>query len=159
VRPHWPAGLILDCAVDGRDRVTAAGIRRLPAEQEEDPAGLRTFVLEVADAARLLRLVGWPAPALRLDRVVDLALAGTAPEGLRPRLRSVARSVRRSATMPWVLARDGAGVDVTARILALLTAAVEGTDPPTPPTRRLLGRPAGSLPLVVAVTQGVLTSG
>ncbi len=158
VRPHWPAGLIVDCAVDDRGRIAAAGVRRLPAEQEED-LGPRSFVLPVADAARLLRLVGWPAVALRLDRVVDLALAGTAPERLRRRLRAVERAVRRSETLRWVLRREGHGVAVASRVLALLRAAAEGADPPPPPARRLLGQDAAALPLLVAVTEEVLPRG
>lgn len=159
VRPHWPPGLIVECALDGDDRVTAAGVRRLPAEREEDPEGSAPFVLAVAEAAGLLRLAGWPAASLRLDRVADLALAGTAPERLRPRLRAVARSVGRSATLRWLLDREAAGGEVAARVLALLGAAADGVDPPAPPARRLLGRPAGALPLVVAATQEVLPRG
>ena len=158
VRPHWPAGLIVDCAVDDRGRVAAAGVRRLPAEQEEDTAP-RAFVLPVADAAGLLRLVGWPALALRLDRVVDLALVGTEPARLRGRLLSVERAVRRSETLRWVLHREGHGVAVAPRVLALLRAAAEGADPPPPAARRLLGQDAGALPLVVAVTEEVLPRG
>jgi len=159
VRPHWPAGLIVDCALDDRGRVAAAGVRRLPAEPEEDAGGLRSFVLPVADAARLLRLVGWPALALRLDRVVDSALAGIEPERLRGRLRSVERAVRRSETLRWVLRREGHGVAVAPRVLALLQAAIDGADPPPPSTRRLLGQDAAALPLVVAVTEAVLPRG
>jgi len=159
VRPHWPAGLIVDCALDDRGRVAAAGVRRLPAEPEEDTGGLRSFVLPVADAARLLRLVGWPALALRLDRVVDLALAGTAPERLRRRLRAVERAVRRSETLRWVLRREGRGVAIAPRVLALLRAAADGVDPPPPPVRRLLGQDAAALPLLVAVTEEVLPRG
>jgi hypothetical protein len=151
VLPHWPAGLIVECALDDRDRVTATGVRRLPAEREEDPAGVRPFVLPVASAAGLLRLMSWPAAALRLDRVVDLALAGTEPVRLQRRLRAVARSVERSATLRWALAREG-GADGTGRVLALL--AGEGAAQPVPP-RRLLGRPVGALPLLVAITEEV----
>ena len=157
--PHWPAGLIVECALDDRGRVAAAGVRRLAAEQEEDPAGLRSFVLPVADAARLLRLVGWPALALRLDRVVDLALTGTAPDRLSRRLLGVARAVRRSETLRWVQRREGSGVEVVPRVLALLHAAAERRDPPAPAARRLLGRDAAAVPLVVAATEEVLPRG
>lgn len=159
VRPHWPAGLIVDCALDERGRVAAAGVRRLPAEQEEDAGDLRPFVLPVADAARLLRLVGWDAFSLRLDRVVDLALAGTEPARLRRRLRAVEGAVRRSETLRWVLRREGRGVAVAPRVLALLRAAIDGTDAPPPPARRLLGQDAAALPLLVAVTEAVAPRG
>ncbi|GAA4735902.1 hypothetical protein GCM10025783_02380 [Amnibacterium soli] len=156
VRAHWPAGLIIDCALDDGGRIAAAGVRRLSAEQEEDPDGLRPFVLPVADAARLLRLVGWPALALRLDRVLDLAVGGTAPERLRGRLRSVERTVRRSETLRWLLRREGHGVAVAPRLLALLRAAAVGEEPPRPAARRLLGRDAAAVPILVAVTEEVL---
>lgn len=151
--PDWPAGLVVDVAADRDGRVTAAGVRRLAAEPEEDDAD--PLVLTVADAARLLRLAGWPALALRLDRVVDLALAGRSPQRLRRRLRRVAGVVRRSATLRWVLAREVATLDVRARVLALLEAAIAGDPPPDPPRRVLIGQRAASLHLLIVVTEPV----
>lgn len=152
--PGWPAGLVVDVAADRDGRVTAAGVRRIAAEPEEEDAD--PFVLTVADAARLLRLAGWPTLALPLDRVVDLALAGRSPQRLRRRLRRVAGVVRRSATLRWVLAWEVATLDVQARVLALLEAAIAGDPPPDPPRRVLLGQRTASLHLLIAATEPVM---
>jgi hypothetical protein len=156
VGPLWPAGLVLDAAVDARDRVVAVGTRRLPAEAEEVAAApVRLLIHPVADAARLLRLAGWAAPALRLERVADLALTGVPPERLRRRLRAVERSLRRSATLHRVLRREVPGIDVHQRVGSLLVAAIDGTEPPAAPGRALLGLTLDALPLAVAATEPV----
>ncbi|RIX30814.1 hypothetical protein [Amnibacterium setariae] len=149
----WPAGLLLDCAVDRAGRITAVGERRLPAEPEDDPLPDPAVLLAIADAAGLLRLAGLPALALRLDRVVDLALGGRDLGALRPRVRRVAAAVRRSASLARLLRHDTPGVDVRARLLALLEP--EGDAVATPSKRRLIGRPAAALPLLVAATEPV----
>ena len=159
LQPHWPAGLVLDCASDPSGRVTAAGTRRLRTQPDDDATEVRTFVLTVAGAARLLRLADWPLPALRLDHVVDLALAGRPPERLRRALRRVSRAVRRSATLRWVVTAEVPSVDVRDRILGLLAAAIDGDDPPPPPVRNLIGQPMAALPLLVAATEPVVVDG
>ncbi|MGT2426419.1 hypothetical protein [Amnibacterium kyonggiense] len=78
IGPAWPPGLVVECAAGPGGRIAAVGVRRLgSATEDAAPPG----VLAVADAARLLRLARWEAPARRLDRVVDLLLAGATPEG------------------------------------------------------------------------------
>lgn len=149
--PDWPAGLVVEVATDRHGRVAAAGVRRIAAEPEEETDA---FLLTVADAARLLRLAGWATLALRLDRVVDLALEGRSPERLRPRLHGVARTVRRSATLRWVLARETPTFDVRARVVGLLEAAIAGEALP-PPRRVLLGQPSASLLYLIAATEPV----
>ena len=151
LHPDWPAGLVLDCQTEADGRITAAGVRRLAAEREDDP--VHAAVLAVADAARLLRMAGWASPALRLDRVVDLALDGVPAERLRPRLRSVAGLVRRSATLRSVLADALPSVDVRTRVLALLSAAIDGDAPPPAPPRVLIGMSLDAVPLLVAATE------
>lgn len=162
--PDWPAGLLVDCAVDRAGRVVAVGTRRLPnaATGEGDAEGdaeLRGFVLPAAAAARLVRLAGWPAPALRLERLVDRALAGAALHRLRRPLRAVSGTVRRSATLRWVLTRESPAVDVQARVLDLLAAAVAGAAAPPPAPRRLLGQHVDAVPLLVAATEAVPADG
>jgi hypothetical protein len=157
--PLWPSGLVVDSALDRAGRVAAVGARRIRAEHEEDQAEARDLLLTVADAARLLRLAGWPAPAQRLDRVVDLGLAGEEPARLRRRVRGVAGTVGRSATLRWVLLRAAPDVDVRARVVALLQAAIDGDGPPAPSPRVLVGQPAGALPLLVAATEPVPSDG
>ena len=76
-------------------------------------------------------------------------IAGATPERVRPRLRSVARLVRRSATFRWA----GGGA-VPARILALLEAAIDGTEPPAA-ERRLVGARLTEVPLLVVATEPV----
>ncbi|MBW4041961.1 MAG: hypothetical protein HIU86_07505 [Acidobacteria bacterium] len=149
--PDWPAGLVLDCAPGADGRIAAVGARRLAAEPEDD--ALPAAVLAVADAARLLRLAGWAAPALRLDRVVDLSVAGVAPERLRPRLRSVAGRARGSGTLRTVLRDAAPSVDVHARLLSLLDAAIDDDAPPPPASRVLIGTAPDAVPLLVAATE------
>lgn len=163
--PDWPAGLLVDCAVDRAGRVVAVGTRRFPnavAAGEGDAEGdaeLRGFVLPAAAAARLVRLAGWPAPALRLERLVDRALAGAALHRLRRPLRAVSGTVRRSATLRWVLTRESPAVDVQGRVLDLLAAAVAGAAAPPPAPRRLLGQHVDAVPLLVAATEAVPADG
>ena len=150
LRPDWPAGLTLDCAAGSDGRIVAVGTRRSADEPEDDP--VPAAALAVADAARLLRMAGWASPALRLDRVVDLLLAGVPSERLARRLRSVAGLVRRSGTLRVVLAREAPSVDARARVLALLAAALAGEGPPPAP-RVLMGAPLRSVPMLVAATE------
>ena len=149
--PDWPAGLQLDCTAREDGRIAAVGTRRLAEEPEDDP--LPAGIAAVADAARLLRFAGWASPALRLDRVVDRALAGASSERLRPRLRGVARLVRRSAVLRWSITKDLPSVDVRERVLALLAAAIAGEQPPPPVRRVLIGGALASVPVLVAVTE------
>jgi hypothetical protein len=150
LQPDWPAGLVLDCAPGADGRIAAVGSRRLADEPEDDP--VPAALSAVADAARLLRLAGWDVPALRLDRVVDLALAGAPPDRLRRRLRSVAGLVGRSGVLRWTLSRDLPSVDARARVLALLAAAMSGESPPGT-ARVLMGARPASVPLLVAATE------
>ena len=148
VGPDWPAGLLLDCTADAGGRVVAVGVRRLGSSSDRATAPELALLLAVADAARLLRLAGWSAPALRLDRVVDLALAGTPRDRVRRRLRAVAGLVRRSATFRWT-----SGDAARARILTLLDSALGGTVPPPPAERVLVGARLADVPLLVATTE------
>ncbi|GAA2752598.1 hypothetical protein [Amnibacterium kyonggiense] len=147
----WPPGLVVECATGPGGRIAAVGVRRIgPAAEEDAPPGL----LAAADAARLLRLTRWEAPAHRLDRVVDLLLAGAPPERVRSPLRRVAALVGRSASYRWSAGADVPAVDLRQRVLALLTAAIDGTDAPTT-RRRLIGARVGDVPAIVAVTEAV----
>jgi hypothetical protein len=150
VGPDWPAGLQLDCATGADGRIVAVGVRRLRSSSDRATAPELALLLAVADAARLLRRSGWEAPALRLDRVVDLALTGTPRDRVRRRLRSVAGLVRRSATFRWT-----AGDAVRDRILALLGSAIGGEVPPPPAERVLIGARVADVPLLVCVTEPV----
>lgn len=153
-RPDWPGGLVIDWASAPDGRIAAAGVRRLAASGEDEVLPQRAFVLAVADAARLLRLTGWTAVSLRLDGIVDLALADTAPERLRGRLRAVRRRIRRSATLRWSLDGQAPDVDVRARLLDLLGAALDGAEPPRA-RRVLLGRRPAVVPMLVAATEPI----
>ena len=154
----WPAGLVLDCALDRRGRVglVDASGRPLAAVDEHVPdpvpEDLRRWVLDLAGAAALLRLAGWAPPAARLDRVVDQLLAGRLHTPLRHRVARVAALVDRSVTLRWALARDAPGVPVHARLLELLGAPIaEDAGPVSPDWGVLLdGRPPGAVPLIVA---------
>jgi hypothetical protein len=154
LRPGWPSGLVVDCAVDPTGRVSAVGTRRIAGEQEDEPVAVRAFVLPVATAAAILRALGREALALRLDRAVDLAIGGVPPQRLHRRLRSVERAVRRSATLRWAVAPDPAAVRALDRLPVLLAAAIDAAGV-APAGRLLLGQRLESVPLLVAATEGI----
>jgi hypothetical protein len=81
---------------------------------------------------------------------VDLALSGTPRDRVRRRLRSVAGLVRRSATFRWT-----AGDAVRDRVLTLLGSALDGTVPPPPAGRVLIGARLADVPVLVARTEPV----
>jgi hypothetical protein len=99
VLPHWPAGLVLWCALQG-DVVTEARAELLDGEQlrEDAPAPLARRLDNIAS---LLALAGWDEAAAEARGV-----RGTVLDGGEPTADPVARlrrRVRRSWTLRWSL--------------------------------------------------------
>ena len=100
VLPHWPAGLVLRCSLQGDVIVEAqAELVDGPARQEDDVIGPARGIDNIAS---LLALAGWDDAAAEARRIRDTALvpgdgaAGSELERLR-------RRVRRSWTLRWSL--------------------------------------------------------
>ncbi len=142
VLPHWPAGLRLDCRLQG-DVVVAAQARMLPAAEPEDPTGApagdrRRAVMRCDASYRLLAVAGWDAAADSARHVRDQLLTGAPMSDCASRLDRLRRRVERSVSLRWLL-RDLPPGDVHRRLvrwLAEAAAAARGereTDPRVAP--------------------------
>lgn len=98
--PHWPAGLVVSCSLQG-DVIVAARAELLdPGARRADEAPLAVRRLD--QVASLLALAGWAHAANETRSMRDTALrTGTAPAG--PRVDRWRRRVRRSWTLRWSL--------------------------------------------------------
>jgi hypothetical protein len=100
VLPHWPAGLVLRCSLQGDVIVEVqAELVDGPARQGDDVVGPARRIDNIAS---LLALAGWDDAAAEARRIRDTALepGGGAAESELERLR---RRVRRSWTLRWSL--------------------------------------------------------
>ena len=100
VLPHWPAGLVLRCSLQGDVIVEAqAEIVDGPARQEDEVFGPARGIDNIAS---LLALAGWDDAAAEARRVRDTALeSGDGAAGSE--LERLRRRVRRSWTLRWSL--------------------------------------------------------
>ncbi|RIK13719.1 MAG: hypothetical protein DCC50_12140 [Acidobacteria bacterium] len=101
VLPHWPAGLVLHCALQG-DVVTEVRAEVLDAGDEgRDDADALARALD--NLVSVLALAGWEGAAAQARRIRDAALeTGDRPEDLEG-LERLRRRVRRSWTLRWSL--------------------------------------------------------
>lgn len=160
VLPHWPAGLVLHCALHG-DVVAGARTEVLDAAPlpRPPPAGAvagRAAAARCEGAARLLALAGWDDAAGDARHVRNLLLdggagAGAALAGLESRVRR-SRVLRRQLCGLGLLDDDAlrahglpaaAGGDVRDRLLAMLDPAGGSAVPHDP------GAALASLPELV----------
>ena len=100
VLPHWPAGLVLRCLLQGDVIVEAQ------AELVDGPAGQDDVVVgparRIDNIASLLALTGWDDVAAEARRIRDTALEpGDGPAASE--LERLRRRVRRSWTLRWSL--------------------------------------------------------
>ena len=170
VLPDWPAGVVIDGETGGGAVVDATVAVGAVLSREDDPlhADETAFVQACDRAARLLRLAGWPAEALRLDRSVDRVLAGESAASHLPDVRRTAARVARSVLLRSSLAPVPG--EVLQRLLVILGDAERGAlgepgvDEPVDPAAlgealrgvrvdqaRLLVAAAGADPIVEAV--------
>ncbi|WP_298752573.1 hypothetical protein [uncultured Serinicoccus sp.] len=151
VLPHWPAGLVLRCSLQG-DVLTGARAELLGAEHEDgDAADRRTRALD--RVVSVLALAGWEDAAECARRVRDAPATGDARPTTTdrptasPGLARLRRRVRRSRMLRWSLRGLGpltaddvrrlglpedAGGDAYDRLLHLL----DDVDEPAPPGGR-----------------------
>ncbi|OLT40128.1 hypothetical protein BJF86_04740 [Serinicoccus sp. CNJ-927] len=150
VLPHWPAGLVLHCSLQG-DVLTGARAELLGAECEGgDAADPRTRALD--RVVSVLALAGWDDAAERARRIRDVPPTGDARPAVdrptaSPGLARLRRRVRRSRMLRWSLRGlgpltaddvrrlglpEGAVGDAYDRLLHLL----DDVDEPAPPGGR-----------------------
>ncbi|WP_432482751.1 hypothetical protein [Kineococcus esterisolvens] len=117
VLPHWPAGLVLTCTLQGDVVVEATAEVLDPAE---DPGGPGTgdprrdvLVSRCDSAARLLAVAGWDSAAGEARRVRDRCLDGAPLAECAAPLEHLARRVARSRSLRWSLrgSRTATGPD------------------------------------------------
>jgi len=117
VLPHWPAGLVVRCVLQG-DVIVSAGAEVLPAaRQANDGGGMgsssirrstheqgRRAVVRHSDAAvQVLALAGWSSAAGRAGRIRDNAVSGAALVDLAAALEQLGRRIKRSRLLRWTL--------------------------------------------------------
>ncbi|THJ66443.1 hypothetical protein E8P82_08220 [Arthrobacter echini] len=130
VLPHWPAGLVVRCSLQG-DVVTDASVELLRAadpgvEQLHGDAGMMrsspgfTSARTCDQAAGLLSLLGFERMAARAERLRDAVLDGTPPDQVAADVAHLGRHIRRSRVLRWSL-EDLPGA--RERLLAMLGAA------------------------------------
>lgn len=108
VLPEWPAGLVVDCVLQGDVIVSSEArvLERMPGTEPETAGdhGARAAVLWHCDsAARLLALVGWGRAAASARSIRDDLLGGgLLPDAARS-LTGLERRVRRSSLLRWSL--------------------------------------------------------
>jgi hypothetical protein len=111
VLPDWPAGLVVDTAVQG-DVVQQAHARLLgPAGAPGMPfwhVTERRAAAQLDSLARLLAVAGWGAAAVRARRLRDDLLDGVPVEQIRPAFDGLRRRLQHSRALR--LATDGLGV-------------------------------------------------
>ncbi|WP_105036518.1 hypothetical protein [Cryobacterium aureum] len=115
VLPHWPAGLVVRCVLQG-DVIVSAKAEILPAAQPSgdglvpddrrplaDDERRRAVIRRSDAAASVLALAGWSFAAGRARRIRDAVASGTALLDVTADLDKLARSVARSWTLRWTL--------------------------------------------------------
>lgn len=120
---HWPAGLVVRCALQG-DVVIEAGAELLDVRHEVSSPAVRAR--QVDGVTTLLTLAGWEAAAARAREVRDLLLDNAA--GAESKLIRLERRIRRSRVLRWSLRGLGplGGEDAYDRLLGMVTHARGG---------------------------------
>lgn len=103
VLPHWPAGLVLRCALQG-DVITEAQAEILDAETQQRDAGPTTGPARILDnTVSLLALAGWEDAAGQARRVRDAMLDGGDHAASTVKLDRLRAKVTRSRVLRWSL--------------------------------------------------------
>lgn len=102
VLPHWPAGLVLRCALQG-DVITEAQAEYLDAEIRQRDAGPATGPARTLDnIVSLVALAGWDDAAAEARRIRDAMLEG-GDRATTVRFDRLRRRVTRSGILRWSL--------------------------------------------------------
>ena len=99
VLPHWPAGLVLRCSLQGDVLVDARA--QLLDETGHQDGGSVGAARRLDSIAALLALAGWDGAAAEARRLRNAALEDE--EAWGPRVDRLRRKVRRSWTLRWSL--------------------------------------------------------
>lgn len=138
---HWPAGLVVECVLQG-DVIVSADVRILAAASA--PTELKTPMAEAPrrrlirlcdQAVQLLALAGWGSAARSACRLRDAAAGGVVIADQAGALDRLRRRVERSVVLRWSL--KGLTVDVASGGTDAL--AVSGNEPSGDLRLRLIG--------------------
>ncbi|GJF13180.1 hypothetical protein NGTWS0302_11140 [Mycolicibacterium cyprinidarum] len=151
---HWPAGVVVQCSLQG-DLIVDARAWLVDADQTLPPPSRSTRTEAARQCDRLsslLALAGWPHAATRARRVRDLLLATDEPA--LDELDALQRTVTRARIFNWSMrgVTDG-HTGMLARARALLT---DSLPPPTSVTtladlpERIIGIELATARLVIA---------
>ena len=141
VLSHWPAGLVVECVLQG-DVIVSADVRILAAASA--PTELKTPMAEAPrrrlirlcdQAVQLLALAGWGSAARSACRLRDAAAGGVVIADQAGALDRLRRRVERSVVLRWSL--KGLTVDVASEGTDAL--AVSGNEPSGDIRLRLIG--------------------
>lgn len=128
VLPHWPAGLVLRCSLQG-DVVTAAHVEVLGAGAAPPATPGAVGSLRAArrcdGVTRLLALAGWADAATASRRTRDAVLAGLSRHEAAEQLERLSTRVSRSTSLRWLL-RGLARIDDGALVGLGLPTALSG---------------------------------
>ncbi|MGI8947877.1 MAG: hypothetical protein ACR2FV_07880 [Ornithinimicrobium sp.] len=103
VLPHWPAGLVLRCTLQGDVITEAEGHLLDGGSAAYLGAGATDLAWRWDNIARLLALAGWEDTAARARRIRDAQLRTDWPRGSDASLGAVRRQLARSRTLHWSL--------------------------------------------------------
>lgn len=140
VLPEWPAGLMVATTLQG-DVIQAAEVETVPAGPLatgpgfwDEPVGAewvgpRSAAANLDSASRVLALAGWQQAATSARRLRDALLGGAIRAG---EVAALARGVRRSRTLRWLLAGIApvAGEDAWLRLVRWVDGAAEAARSP-----------------------------
>ncbi len=114
VLPHWPAGLVLRCVLQGdviaqaEAEVYGAAAHSTPPDPPERESRRNTAVRRCDSAGRLLAVAGWDDAAAAARHTRDVLAAGGHLPDSAPALDRLANRVRRSRSLRWLLRDLGA---------------------------------------------------
>jgi len=132
VLPHWPAGLVVRCSLQG-DVIVDARAERLDTPPEAGSSAVPARGVDCV--ASMLALAGWQDAVMRAREIRDMLL-DNAPDA-EASLARLNRRIRRSRVLRWSLRGLGLleGHDVYDRLLGMLEHAHGGeVDLPGPAT-------------------------
>jgi hypothetical protein len=119
VLPDWPAGLVVRVTLQG-DVIQEATAEVLDAGHAVPFEWPDAAARELDGLARFLGVAGWPRAAAQARRLRDAVLAG---DRIEAEAAALARRIRRSRTLRWLIRGIPAGpTDVVALLAARLTA-------------------------------------
>ncbi|GAA1294635.1 hypothetical protein GCM10009609_75010 [Pseudonocardia aurantiaca] len=126
VLPDWPAGLVVRVTLQG-DVIQEAAAELLDAGRAAASSWWtgRGAARELDALARFLGVAGWADAAAQSRRLRDALLAGASREQIAAPAAALARRVRRSRTLRWLIRGIPAGATDVAGLLEQRLTAIE----------------------------------